>query len=142
MRSGKTPLMKIGEVSKRTAIGIETIRFYEREKLIPLPKRTASGFRLYDADILKRLRFISRAKALGFSLKEIEELLQLRISPRTNCTKVHNQASAKIAEINKKIKTLQKFKNALTQLVKNCEEKTPTAPCPILNALEDDENED
>ncbi|MDA1306900.1 MAG: MerR family transcriptional regulator [Acidobacteria bacterium] len=81
--SGKTHALTIGELAKQAAVGPDTIRFYERERLIPEPPRTSSGYRQYPADTPARLRFILRAKNLGFALKEIRELLSLRLEEHT-----------------------------------------------------------
>ena len=84
--------LTIGKVAKQADIGIETIRFYEREGLIEDPPRRASGYRQYPSDTVDRVRFIKRAKELGFSLKEIKELLYLSVDPGTTCTQVQQRS--------------------------------------------------
>ena len=128
--------LTIGKVAERAGVGIETVRFYEREGLLEQPTRTSSGYRQFDEDVIRRLAFISRAKELGFTLNEIKELLSLRIDPDTCCEDVKAKADEKIEDIEAKIATLRRMKKALVQLTKACNEREPTAECPILKALE------
>lgn len=128
--------LTIGQVAKNAGVGIETVRFYERQGLISEPPRKESGYRQYPEDVVARLRFIHRAKELGFSLKEIKELLALRLDPATTCAEVKSRATAKIADIEAKIETLQRMKKALVKLTKSCSGRGPTSECPILDALE------
>ncbi len=130
--------LTIGEVAKRSGIGLETVRFYERKGLIEEPPRTDSGYRQYPAAVVARLRFIKRAKELGFSLKEILELLSLRVDSDTTCADVKKRADLKILDIEQKISILREMKRALTKLVVLCAESGPTSDCPILEALEQD----
>jgi MerR family copper efflux transcriptional regulator len=126
----------IGQVAKRSGVGIETIRFYEREGVIPKPSRTESGYRQYDEETIKRLHFVGRAKELGFSLKEISQLLSLRLTPRSNCSEVRKKAVAKLEEINKKISDLQRMRSTLKEVTDACEESKPILSCPILNCFD------
>ncbi|PHS09139.1 MAG: heavy metal-responsive transcriptional regulator [Blastopirellula sp.] len=128
--------LTIGKVAERAAVGIETIRFYEREGLLDTPTRSASGYRQFDVSVVKRLQFISRAKELGFTLKEIRELLSLRVDSDICCEDVKAKADAKIADIENKIVSLRKMKKALTQLSTACGASEATAECPILEALD------
>ncbi len=128
--------MTIGQVSKESGVGIETVRFYEREGLIPKPDRSASGYRQFGETTIDRLHFIQRAKELGFTLGEIRELFELRVDPATTCADVKNKADAKVADINGKIRSLQRMKKALVRLTKECSENGSTSECPILDALE------
>ena len=129
--------LSIGKVAQLAEIGIETIRFYEREGLIAEPPRRESGYRQYPEDTVARLRFIRRAKELGFSLKEIKELLSLRIGLQTDCADIQERAEVKIHDIERKIQTLQRMKKALANLVAACPGRGPVRDCPILDALED-----
>lgn len=131
--------LTIGQVAKNAGVGVETVRFYERQGLVPQPPRKASGYRQYPEDVVTRLRFIHRAKQLGFSLKEIKELLALRLEPTTTCAEVKDRTTTKIADIEAKIETLQRMKKALVQLTKSCSGRGPTSECPILEALEPQE---
>jgi len=126
----------IGKLSKATGLRIETIRYYERLGLIPPPRRRESGYREYTEEDIRRLRFIQRAKALGFSLKEIQELLNLRVDDQTTCEHLRQQAENKIADVEKRIQELQRIKRALQSLVNACYGKGPEGECPILHALE------
>jgi MerR family mercuric resistance operon transcriptional regulator len=128
--------MTIGELARQSGVGIETIRFYERRGLIEKPERPESGFRKYAPEIVSRVRFIRRAKELGFSLREISELLAFRVTPETSCTEVKTRAEKKIADIDSKIESLRAMRNALAKLVSACRMARPTGECPILEALE------
>src|ERR1700738_3595298 len=88
--------LSIGKVARRAGIGVETIRFYEREGLLAAPARRDSGYRLYPERVIGRIRFIRRAKELGFSLKEIKELLQLKRNSSSTCEDIREKAEAKI----------------------------------------------
>lgn len=125
----------IGQVARRSGVGVETVRFYEREGLIPQPPRPDSGFRRYPEDAVSRIRFIQRSKALGFSLREIRDLLSLRVDSANSCGEVKGRAEAKIADIESKIFTLRKMKQALENLTEACRGKGPTGECAILEAL-------
>lgn len=125
----------IGQVARQSGVGVETVRFYEREGLIPQPPRPDNGFRRYPEDAVSRIRFIQRSKVLGFSLREIRDLLSLRVDSATSCGEVKRRAEAKIADIESKILTLRKMKQALEKLTEACRGKGPTGECPILEAL-------
>jgi Cu(I)-responsive transcriptional regulator len=127
--------LTIGEVARRAGIGVETVRFYEREGLLAEPARRASGYRQYGADAVQRLRFIRRAKALGFTLKEIAELLALRDDPDATRADVRRQAASKVADIEAKVRDLQRMKKALLTLAATCHGDGPAGGCPILEAL-------
>ncbi len=125
----------IEKVARRAGIGVETIRFYEREGLLAPPTRKASGYRLYSEQILSRIQFIRRAKDLGFSLKEIKELLQLKENA-SPCDDVCERAEAKITHIEEKIEMLKKMKQALTELFAACKTRSAPEDCPILKFLD------
>lgn len=133
------PAMTIGQVARQAGVGVETVRFYERQGLLEAPPRRASGYRQYAQEVVARLQFIKRAKDLGFSLKEISELLSLRVDPETTCSEVKARAEAKIADIDAKLRDLRRMKAALAQLVAACSGSGPTSHCPILDALESHE---
>ncbi|MBC8325666.1 MAG: heavy metal-responsive transcriptional regulator [Verrucomicrobia subdivision 3 bacterium] len=134
MRDGT--FQKIGQAAKAAAVGVETVRFYEREGLLPKPKRSGAGYRLYPPDTVARLRFIKQAKQLGFTLKEINELLSLRASSRSNCGDVREHAERKRDEIDGKLRELRKLRRALDQLIEECSGEGPVSECPILGAME------
>ncbi len=128
--------LTVGQLSKKAQVNIETVRYYERQGLIPKPPRRASGYRQYPLETVERIQFIRRAKELGFSLKEINELLALRLDENTSCSEVKRRAEDKISDIAEKIKSLQKMKKALVKLTMECTGKGPISECPILEALE------
>ena len=131
--------LTIGQVARRSGFGIETIRFYERNGLVEQPPRRLSGYRQYPERVISRLRFIKRAKELGFSLKEIKELLSLRVSPTTTCSNIRERAEAKISDIEGKIQSLERMKEVLTGLTTSCGGIGPLSECPIVEALEREE---
>ncbi len=133
--------LTIGQVAKRSGIGLETVRFYERKGLIEEPPRTDSGYRQYPEEAVGRIRFIRRAKELGFALKEISELLSLRVDPDTTCADVREQTELKIADVEEKIRALQTIKTALEKLAVSCTGSGPASECPILEALDSQEND-
>jgi MerR family mercuric resistance operon transcriptional regulator len=128
--------LTIGKVARGAGVGVETIRFYEREGLIERPHRKDSGYRVYPAATLDRVRFIRRAKELGFSLTEIKELLELRIVPGTTCGEIKQRAETKIDSIEDRIRRLQRMKRALQKLASACGGGGPVSECPILDALD------
>lgn len=131
--------LTIGQLSKKADVNVETVRYYERRGLIPKPPRRNSGYRQYSQDIVTRIQFIKRAKELGFSLKEIAELLALRVDPDTTCGDVKRRAETKIADIEQKIQALQRMKKALTKLVALCSGQGTTSECPIMEVLDTEE---
>src|SRR5207247_2671094 len=100
----KMDTLSIGQVARLAGVGVETVRFYEREGLLEEPPRRESGYRQYGEDVVARLRFIRRAKELGFTLKEIAGLLALRVDPDTTCADVRQRARTKIADVEAKIR--------------------------------------
>ena len=128
--------LRIGEVAKQTGVGVETVRFYEREGLLDEPERRASGYRQYDEEAVAVLRFIRRAKELGFTLKEIKALLNLRLDTSATRADVREQAREKVADIEAKIADLQRMKDSLVKLIRKCSGHGSTKGCPILDALQ------
>ena len=132
--------MRIGELSKSTGFKVETLRYYEKLNLLEPISRTESGYREYDRESLKQLRFIKQAKSVGFSLKEITELLTLRVErDQHSCGDVKKIAEQKIDEIDSKIKELDKMRKALHKITDACcGGSEPATSCTILNALDAD----
>ncbi|MBN8263191.1 MAG: heavy metal-responsive transcriptional regulator [Xanthomonadales bacterium] len=127
--------MKIGELAKRAQVPIDTVRYYEREGLIPPPPRRASGYRDYlDADV-DRLRFMRRAKGLGFTLPEIRELLNLTALTGGDMAALNAQTQAKLRDVEEKIESLTRIRDALQGLVTACPGHGALERCPILAAL-------
>ncbi len=139
MRGAPQPLT-IGEVAKDAGVGVETVRFYEREGLIAPPGRTPSGYRQFERDVVRRIRFIQHAKALGFSLREIAELLSLRAAPDGTCATVRVHALSKVGDIDSRIASLGSMRRALVRLADACAGAGPASECPFLQAL-DQEND-
>jgi MerR family copper efflux transcriptional regulator len=128
--------LTIGKLARNSGTGIETIRYYEREGLLEQPARTESGYRQYSPQVVSRLRFIKQAQQLGFTLKEIAELLSLKVSQASTCADVKRKSESKIADIEHKIASLRKMKRALEKLKSECTGRGPIGECPILDALE------
>lgn len=127
--------LTIGKVGKQAGIGIETIRFYERKKLIDPPPRNDSGYRQYPETTVQRLRFIRRAKELGFSLKEIKELIEFSADPQATCGDIKQRAELKLADIYKRIDDLEKMRAALQVLLTSCSSNGTSIECPIMQAI-------
>ena len=131
--------MTRGEVAERAGVSRETVRYYEKRELIPKPSRTAAGYRQYTDEYVERIQFVKRAQELGFTLKEIKGLLSLRADPESSSSQVRQEAEAKVANVEKKIRDLRRIKEALTSLIASCGGNQPTAGCPIMEAMRDDE---
>ena len=128
--------LTIGEVARQAGIGVETVRFYERQGLLEEPQRRASGYRQFDPEAVAVLRFIRRAKELGFTLKEIKGLLALRRDASATRAEVRQQAKAKVTDIEARIADLQRMRDVLLKLVKKCHGDGAATGCPILEALQ------
>lgn len=128
--------LTIGLLARKCRVNLETIRYYERQGLLPKPPRLPSGYRTFPPDVIRRLHFIKRSQGLGFSLKEIKELLALQINPRTSCADVRSRAEAKIADIAEKMRTLEAMKQALEHLATACSGRGSVSDCPILESLD------
>jgi MerR family transcriptional regulator, copper efflux regulator len=128
--------LKISEVAERGGVNLQTIRYYEREGLLPEPPRLASGYRVFPELAVRRVRFIKRAQELGFSLAEIRELLTLRVDHQRDRAAVRAIARAKLSQIDEKIRSLEIMKQALEHLTDKCTGHGPASECPILEALD------
>lgn len=111
--------MQIGELAEKAGVNVQTVRFYERRKLLPEPPRTHSGYRAYGERELKQLRFIRQAKALGFTLDEIRDIIRSRGRGHCPCTDVVAIAERHLRDISAQIQTLETFKHELTTAVRN-----------------------
>jgi MerR family copper efflux transcriptional regulator len=131
--------LTIGEVAKQARVQIETLRYYERQGLIARPPRSSSNYRVYPPATVRRVRFIKRAQQLGFSLKEITELLALRTEPMAACGDVRARTVIKLNDIEDKIRALQAMQAALVRLIAACGGHGPLTDCPILEALDMEE---
>ncbi len=129
--------LTIGDVAKQAEVNIETLRYYERKGVVPEPPRTDSNYRVYPEDTVRRVRFVKHAQELGFSLKEIKELLSLRATPGASCQDVQQRATAKINEIDEKILLLQLMQQVLHKLVQQCVARHGSlSECPVLESLD------
>ena len=135
MNTQPTQHVTIGVLARRASVGIDTIRYYEREGLLPKPQRRASGYRDYDSGTVERLRFIRRAKDLGFTLEEIRELLALSRDRERGVKSVKQRAQARLGEVEQRIRELQRMKHGLKQLIDACPGHGALEHCPILRAL-------
>ncbi len=134
------PHLTIGAVARAAGIAIDTIRYYEREGLLPVPARRLSGYRDYTPDAVVRLRFIRRAKELGFSLPEIRELLALSADRERGVRGVKQRAEARLAEIERRIRELQRVQRGLKNMIDACPGHGAPERCPILAALSREES--
>lgn len=126
----------IGQVAKQSGVSVETVRYYEKEGLLEVPERKESGYRQFKGDTIARLSFIQQAKKLGFSLKEIGELLSITSDANTVCDDVKQLSQDKLVDIEKKIKMLQQMRKSLKKLIDVCPGQAPINDCPILDALQ------
>jgi DNA-binding transcriptional MerR regulator len=127
--------MKINEVASAAQVSVQTLRYYERRKLVGTPRRGASGYRDYEPETIERVRFIKRAQTLGFTLEEIGELLGLWSDSKSSCAAAEHQARLKLQSIDAKIADLQGMRGALVQYVSACTRRSTMDECPLLRAL-------
>jgi MerR family copper efflux transcriptional regulator len=127
--------MKIGELMKRTGVPIDTIRYYESHGILPPAQRRVSGYRDYDEQDVARIRFVRRAKHLGFTLREIRDLLALSRRPEADMADVRETAAVKLADVELRIDELSRMRDGLRQLVAACPGHGDRGQCPILAAL-------
>ncbi|RMH09994.1 MAG: heavy metal-responsive transcriptional regulator [Nitrospirae bacterium] len=130
-------MMTISQLAKAANVNLQTLRFYERRRLLVPTLRSAAGYRLYTQDDLRRLVFIKRAQALGFTLKEIAELLDLRVRAPEACQAMQQKARAKLVTVEEKVKHLQALARTLRALLQNCTTDLSSYGCPILQSLEE-----
>ncbi|HET7663519.1 MAG TPA: heavy metal-responsive transcriptional regulator [Rhodanobacteraceae bacterium] len=134
--------MRIGTVARKCGVSIDTIRYYEREGLLLPPQRRASGYREYDEEALDRLRFIRRAKDLGFSLDDIRELLSLSGDREHGVKGVKQRAQRRLALVDERLVQLQRMRDGLEELIANCPGHGALGKCPILRALSEPESDE
>lgn len=133
-----TPKLQIGEVARRTELTVDAIRFYEKRRLLPKAMRTTGHFRLYTAEDIDRIRFIQRMQALGFSLREIKELGNLRARRVDACESVRKLLTAKLAEVRSKMRELARLESELAGDLRKCSAELKhrrqhaPAACPVL----------
>lgn len=115
--------MRIGEVAEASGMSVEALRFYERRGLLGRPARTASGYRAYDASVVERLAFIKRAQAVGFSLDEIAEILEMRGRGEAPCVEVREAARRKLAELDVRLRELRRYRTELARTLDEWDER-------------------
>lgn len=131
-----TKKMTISRLADAAGVNVETVRFYQRSGLIDEPARPYSGYRTYEDEDVRRIRFIKRAQLLGFTLDEISSLLKLEGSQ--TCASTRDLAAKKLAMVEAKLSDLLAMKTALVTMVSRCDSEHPSAGCPIIQALIDD----
>jgi MerR family copper efflux transcriptional regulator len=134
--TSETQTLTIGAVALQARVPLDTVRYYERRGLLPPPPRTPAGYRQYPIDTVRRVSFIKRAQALGFTLEEIADLLALRSTADGGCDAVEREAQAAIARIDGKLAELGRMRSALARLAATCRTAHLPAECPLLAALD------
>ncbi len=132
-----TNMLTRGRLAREAGVNFSTVRYYERRGILCSKERSAGGYHQYDEEDVCRLRFIRRAQELGFTLKEVEELLALRLDAGSRCSEVRQQAETKVADMQQKIRDLQRMKRVLVKLVEACRQEETSGHCPMVDALED-----
>lgn len=135
-RPGAVTSLKSGEVARRAGVNVETLRFYEREGILPVPPRRESGCRSYPPETVGLIRFVKRAQALGLCLRDVRELLGLRATPRASSARVRRLFEARLAELDREIRELQALSEALNELLGRCDGRGTVASCPIIEKLD------
>lgn len=129
--------MTIGKVARQAGVNLQTVRYYERRKLLAPAGRTESGYRLYSPEAVRVIRFIKNAQALGFTLDEIGRLLRLRVRHGGQCGRVRKQAQARLEMVQEKMAGLHAMEKTLKRLIRTCVTQATTDACPILESLEE-----
>ncbi len=131
MKTSAKPIktLTVSKLAQSAGVGLETIRFYERKGVLRKPRRTSAGYRIYEESDAMRLRFVKRAQDLGFTLKEISDLLAMNVGEGARCSQMNGPAEAKLAEIERKIEDLQAMRKQLKEFMKVCSSPTGRAPC-------------
>ncbi len=129
------PRMTVGELARRASVNVETIRFYQRRRLLAVPSRPLGGIRRYGAEDLARLEFIKHAQRLGFSLGEVHELL--RLEDGTHCQEARSLGESKLALVRSRLADLRHIERALRDLVSRCADGGGRLSCPLIAALQD-----
>jgi Hg(II)-responsive transcriptional regulator len=129
--------MRSSQVADQAGVNVQTLRYYERRGLLPEPERSRSGYRSYDTQAVRTVRFVKRAQSLGFSLEEIEALLHLAAGGPDSCDAAKELATEKIDELDRKIADLAIMRDSLGQLVATCRRSRSRRLCPLLEAIED-----
>lgn len=133
--------LTIGKVAKLANVNIQTLRYYERREILKPLARRESGYRVYDNEAVRTVKFIKRAQNLGFSLEEIQGLLSMRPDRRSKCSEIRRRAVLTLEEVERKLAKLQRMQRTLKKLIRDCEERKVHVECPVLASLEPEEVE-
>lgn len=128
--------MLSSQVAAAAGVNVQTLRYYERRGLLPEPERSESGYRTYDVEAVRTVRFVKRAQQLGFTLEEIDSLLELASGGPENCEAARSLATEKVEQLEQKIATLAAMRDSLHQLVTTCSRTRTRRVCPLLEAIE------
>ena len=139
MNGSRVGSMKIGEAAELSGVNVQTLRYYERTGLLPRPSRRPSGYREYDQDTVKLVHFIKHAQDLGFTLRDIGQLISLRHNPK-DCARAGSLARAKVTEIDRRIRNLTAIRETLSSLERACRNGDTNHHCPIIEALSDSDD--
>lgn len=126
----------ISRLAQESGVNLQTVRYYERQGLLAPTARTEAGYRIFQPETARRIRFIKRAQELGFSLNEIKELLSLRVAAHTTQADIRKRAQAKLSDVAQKIRHLKAIHASLSLLTKSCGGCGPVDDCPILENLD------
>lgn len=135
--------MKIGEVAEQAGVGVQTLHYYERVGLLPRPRRSAANYRIYPDDALRRVRFIKKAQALGFTLAEIKRIVELKAHGRAPCRQVVEIGEGHLREVDARLGQLRAYRKALAQSLEQWRQKNPARRncagefCDLIERLED-----
>jgi Hg(II)-responsive transcriptional regulator len=134
--------LRIGEVASQAGVNVQTLRYYERRRLLDMPRRTGSGYRAYAPETVRIIRFIKRAKDLGFTLAEVKDLIRLRDAKGRKRSAVRELAAKRMVDIDRKLAQLRAIHGALRGLVESCACGGDDLACPIIEALDDERHVD
>jgi Hg(II)-responsive transcriptional regulator len=129
--------MRTGQVADEAGVNVQTLRYYERRGLLPAPARRASGYRMYGPETVRVVRFVKRAQQLGFSLSEVESLLELAAGGPDSCHGARRLATNKITDLDRRIAGLTSMRESLRRLVATCERPRAERECPLLHSIEE-----
>ena len=127
--------MRIGHLAGKAGVAVDTVRYYEREGLLPEPARRPSGYRDYGDDELQQLRFVRRCKALGFTLEETRQLLRLNVDPEADRAEVRALTERRLADVDAKLHELQLLRDSLAELATSCSGHGTLDACPIIHRV-------
>ena len=132
-------MLNIGEAARQSGVSVQTLRYYEQQGLVVSPDRDVNGYRRYVPDVVRRIRFIKRAQDVGFTLRDIAELLSLKTDPGASCSDVRDRALGKLHEIEEKLEVLSQMRDVLITWTDACPSRGPVDACPILDALDSED---